>query len=359
MTSPAASPSPVGRRLRAAVLGATGSVGQRFVQLLDRHPWFELIELAASERSAGRPYGEVVDWVLPGAAPPAAADLRVGEVDGPLEAEVVFSALDASLAGPLEERRAREGRLVVSNASSHRMDRDVPLLVPEVNADHLELLARQDLGRGALVANPNCTTAGLVLALAPLARAFGLRRVFVTTLQAVSGAGLAGPRALDLVDNLLPHIPGEEEKVERETRRILGHLTDAGVEPADVGLSAHCTRVPVLDGHTLCASVELGRRAPPADLRAAWETFRGPPQELALPSAPTHPVVVLEDPDAPQPRRHRDLERGMATLVGRLRPCPLLDARFTLLSHNTIRGAAGGALLAAELVIAQGAWRPN
>ena len=341
-----------------AVLGATGSVGQRFVALLGRHPWFRVTSLWASARSAGRVYGEVVRWSLAGSPPASAAELRVrliGDERGEIPEEaLVFSALDASVAGAIETLCAEAGALVVSNAKNHRMDRDVPLVVPEVNADHLELLAHQRFGGGGIVTNPNCSTIGLVLALAPLVRAFGVEAAQVVTLQALSGAGSGGPSALALADNVVPYIEGEEQKLAVEPCKILGQLAAGEVSRSDLVVSATCHRVNVEDGHTLAVSVKLGREASAAELIDAWRGFRGEPQELGLPSAPAHPVLYLDAPDAPQPRLHRDLEGGMAAVLGRLRPCPLMGWKFVALSHNTVRGAAGGALLAAELAVAQG-----
>lgn len=342
------------RRIPVALLGATGSVGQRFVERLAGHPWFELVAVAASPASAGRRYGDVVAWTAPGGPPSRVADLRVGRSDAPVDAPLVFSALRGDVAGPIEERLARSGRLVVTNASSHRLDADVPLIVPEVNPDHLALLERPGRSGGAIVANPNCTTIGLVLALAPLVRAFGVRRVHAVTLQAISGAGRPRPASLDLVDNVSTFIPGEEEKLAHEPAKILGELGEDGVRPATIAISAQCNRVLVRDGHTVCASVELARPAEREAIVEAWSSFRGLPQELRLPSAPRRPVVWLDDPTGPEPRRHRDLERGMAAVVGRLAPCPVLGWRFVALSHNTLRGAAGGAVLVAELLRARG-----
>lgn len=341
-------------RIPVAVLGATGSVGQRMVALLERHPWFELAALCASERSAGRPYGEVVRWLSPEPLPPRAAAMVVREAGADLDLPLVFSALDSDVAGPLERAHAAAGRMVVSNAKNHRMHPAVPLLVPEINADHLALLGAQDFGPGRILTNPNCSTIGLALALAPLHAAFGVERVQVVTMQAVSGAGLSGPTSFELVDNLIPFIAGEEEKLESETLKILGTLEEGRVRPAELVLSAHCNRVPVLDGHTECVSVGLASPASREEILAAWRDFAGAPQRLGLPSAPGRPVLHLQAPDAPQPRLHRSLENGMATVVGRLRPCPLLGWKFVLLTHNTLRGAAGGAILAAELAVAEG-----
>ena len=357
---------PAEGKLPVAVLGATGSVGQRFVGLLADHPWFEPAVLTASERGAGRAYAEAVSWVQAASLPERLGrrELRATEAASVVGCPLVFSALDARVAGPIESELAAAGHLVVTNAGSHRMDPEVPLVVPEVNADHLEAAAGAlAAGRGAILANPNCSTIGLVLALKPLADACGLERVFVTTMQAVSGAGLPGVASMQILDNVVPWIAGEEEKVERETRKILGRREeDGGFVDHPVVVSAQCNRVPVVDGHTLCVSVGLGRRASLDELRAAWEGFAGEPQRFALPSAPARPIhLLLDRPDAPQPRLHRDLERGMAASVGRLRPCPLLDFRFVTLSHNTVRGAAGGALLLAELAAAKGllaGWSP-
>ena len=340
--------------LRVAVAGATGLVGQRFVALLAAHPWFDLEVLTASERSAGRRYGDVVDWRLAEPLPPAIAALTVQPNAAAARCRLVFSALDAAVAGEVERELAAAGAFVVSNAKNFRMHPQVPLVVPEVNPEHLGLLEQQQFGGGAIVTNPNCSTIGLVLALQPLAAAFGVRAVHVVTLQALSGAGIGGPSALAMLDNLIPHIGGEEEKIEQETRKILGRLENGAVRDADIRVSAQCNRVAVLDGHTECVSVELGREVAAAELVAAWRGFRSLPQELGLPSAPRAPIHYRDEIDAPQPRLHRDLERGMATVIGRLQPCAVLHHRFVALSHNTIRGAAGGSILLAELAVARG-----
>ncbi len=339
-------------RAPVAVLGATGSVGQRFVSLLAHHPWFKLAAVTGSPRTAGRAYGEAVRWHLAEPPPAAAARMILAPTGEALAPHLVFSALPTEEAGSAEEHYARAGHLVVTNASNHRMDRDVPLVVPEVNPEHLALAAAQPYGEGRILANPNCSTIGLVLALKALHDAFALRRVHVVTMQAISGAGLPAPGAEPLVDNLLPFIAGEEEKLELETKKIFGTLLAGTIADAAIEISAQCTRVPVVDGHTMCVSVEFERRATSADVLAAWREFRTVPQQLALPSAPAHPVHVLDDPDAPQPLLHRELDGGMATVVGRLRPCPLFDHKFIALSHNTLRGAAGGAILLAELAVA-------
>ncbi len=333
-------------RIPVGVLGSTGAVGQRFCALLAEHPWFEVVWVAASGRSAGKAYGEATRWMLPEPIPPSVASLRVRDA-APSEtgdARIVFSALDASVAGAIEHDFAAAGALVVSNAKSHRMDPDVPLLVPEVNPGQLDLLSRQAFERGGIVTNPNCSTIGLVLALKPLHDLFGVKSARAVTLQAISGAGLPGVAGAAMLDNVIPFIAGEEEKMAAETRKILG----------DVTVTAQCNRVPVLDGHLVCASVELEREASADDVVAAWRDFRAAPQELELPSAPAHPTIYLDEPDAPQPRLHRDLEGGMACTIGRLQPDPLADWRFVALSHNTLRGAAGGAILCAELAVARG-----
>jgi len=341
-------------KIPVGVLGATGSVGQRFVTLLARHPWFEITALTASERSAGRPYGEAVRWMQEEALPRTVARMRVLPTAPPLSPTLLFSALDARAADTAEAKLARAGHFVVSNAKTHRMDPDVPLLVPEVNPQHLDLLTGQDFGAGAVATNPNCSTIGLVLALKPLYDAFGLERIHVVTMQALSGAGVPGVPSLSAIDNLVPYIPGEEDKIETETRKIFGHLVAGKVEPLDIKISAQCTRVAVIDGHTECISVKLGRCAPLDEVAAALEGFTALPQELALPSAPPRPILLTHENDRPQPRLDRGHGAGMAVTVGRLRPCPLFDYKFVALSHNTLRGAAGGSLLVAELALAQG-----
>ena len=345
-------------RIPAVVLGATGLVGQRLVALLARHPWFRLAGVAASERHAGRTYGEVTRWSIEGELPPEAARLTLAEPtpDRWEAPPLVFSALPASEAEEIEPAFARAGSLVFSNASAHRMRPDVPLVIPEVNAEHLAALATQRAANhwpGALVTNPNCSTIGLALSLAPLAR-FGVERVLVTTLQAASGAGYPGVASLDLLDNIIPFIAGEEEKIETETRKILGAWQDGQFVDAPIRLSAQSTRVPVREGHLEAVSVAFTHPPQPEEIIAAWRDFAGPPQRLHLPTAPERPVLYLDAPDRPQPRLDRDAERGMAVTVGRLRPCDVLDYRFFCLSHNTLRGAAGAALLNAELAYARG-----
>ena len=347
---------PRDERIPVAVLGATGSVGQRFVQLLARHPWFRVAELVASERSAGKRYREATDWRINAAMPEQAADLRVRDYGDQLDSPVVFSALPGEVAEEIEQRMAREGRALFSNTSRHRMEPDVPLLIPEVNPDHVAALELQRRNRGwsgFIATNPNCSAIHLVLALKPLQQAFGLESVAVTTMQAVSGAGYPGVPSLDMIDNVVPFIPSEEEKMTEETMKLLGGF-DGAFRPADIVMTAHCNRVPVRDGHTECVSVRLKEPAPPEEVVAEMEAFRGKPQELELPSAPERPVVVRREANRPQPSLDRDDERGMASVVGRVRPCPLLGTKFVVLGHNTVRGAAGASILNAELFKVEG-----
>jgi len=340
-------------RIPVAVLGATGSVGQRFVSLLARHPWFRIHALTASERSAGVPYRQAARWVQQVPIPPEVAEMVVAETRPPIGPRVIFSALDAAVAGPVEAELADRGHLVISNARNHRMDPTVPLLVPEVNPDHLGLLARQRR-EGGIITNPNCSTIGLTMALRPIHDAFGIRSVRVVTLQAVSGAGIPGVSSMEIVDNVIPHISGEEEKLETETLKILGTLGGGGVVPAAIRVAAQCNRVPVVDGHTACVWVELERDWSPAEVREALEGFVGDPQRRALPSAPARPIVVVTGEDHPQPRLHRDAGGGMGVSVGRLRRSAMGELTFVTVSHNTIRGAAGGAILCGELALDMG-----
>jgi len=339
-------------RIRVGILGATGTVGQRFVQLLADHPQFAVTALAGSDRSQGRPYAEACAWRLSGEMPAAARSLVVREPEPPLDCDVVFSSLPADVAGPVETRFARAGYAVLSNSAAHRMDEQVPLLVPEVNPDHLALL--DACGGGFIVTNPNCSTVMIALALAPLATRFGVEAVLVTTLQALSGAGYPGVASLDITDNVVPFIANEEEKIERETRKILGRLNGSRTEPAAFAVSAQCHRVNVVDGHLAAVRVKLGRPAEPAELRETLASFTALPQELRLPTAPAHPILVRDEPDRPQPRLDRDAGRGMSVTVGRIARDAVLGHRFVVLSHNTIRGAAGAAILNAELLLAKG-----
>jgi aspartate-semialdehyde dehydrogenase len=346
----------VADRIPVAVLGATGSVGQRFVQLLEHHPWFRVAEVVASDRSAGKRYREATDWRLDAFMPEDAADLVVQDYDAPLTSPVAFSALPGEVAGEIERRLAREGHAVLSNTSTHRMEPDVPLLIPEVNPEHVAAIKTQQRNRGwsgFIATNPNCSAIHMVLALKPLHQAFGLEAVAVTTMQAVSGAGYPGVASLDMVDNVVPYIGGEEEKMESETKKLLG-CYDGGFRPAEMVVSAQCNRVPVRDGHTECVSVRFAREASLDEVAEAFERFRGKPQELGLPSAPPQPVVVRREANRPQPNLDRDTHRGMSSVVGRIRPCPLLGTKFVVLGHNTIRGAAGASILNAELFKVEG-----
>ena len=339
-----------------AVLGATGAVGQTFVRLLDGHPWFELTEVAASERSLGKSYREAARW-LEGSIPESVARMKLRSCDpADISAPIVFSALGSDVAGEIETAFARAGRFVLSNAKNFRMDADVPLVIPEVNADHLALIPAQRGQRGwtgAIVTNPNCSTVVLSMALAPLRR-FGLRSVLVTTLQAVSGAGYPGVPSLDILGNVVPGIAGEEEKIESETQKILGTLQAGTLAPHPVVVSAQTTRVPVVDGHTETIAVSLEKTPSIEEVIHALRSFRGRPQELGLPSAPADPIVWLDAPDRPQPRLDAERGGGMTVTVGRVRACPVQGVKFVALGHNTIRGAAGAAVLNAELMQADG-----
>ena len=348
----------VKKKWRAGVLGATGIVGQRLVKLLSEHPWFELTEVAASERSSGRTYAEAARWHQETPIPAEARNLVVKGVEPVLNCDFVFSALDSSVAGPVEEDFARAGYPVVSNSKNHRMDPDVPLLIPEVNASHLDAIPVQQKNRGYdsgfIVTNPNCSTAGLVLVLKPLADAFGLERIFVVTLQALSGAGYPGVASIDIQGNVVPFISGEEEKMEAEPQKLLGKWDGTRFIEAGLGISAHCNRVPVLDGHLECVSLGLKKVASLAEVHEALRTFEVDEELGSLPTALRHPVVVVDEENRPQPRRDVEAGGGMAAVVGRIRECPLHDVKLTLLSHNLVRGAAGAALLNAELLAARG-----
>jgi aspartate-semialdehyde dehydrogenase len=344
-------------KISVGILGATGVVGQRFIQMLERHPWFEVAWLAASDRSEGKSYAEAARWRLKTPIPAAVAAMRVSPAIPDGAPRVVFAALDAGIAAELEPRFADAGCAVVSNSSALRMRQDVPLVIPEVNADHIKLIDGQSWRKksgGYVVTNPNCSAIGLVLALAPLQQRFGLDTVMVVTMQAVSGAGYPGVASLDILGNVIPYIAKEEEKMEEETRKLLGQMNGTKVVSATFAMSAQCNRVAVEDGHTESVSIRLRTKAKPEEMIAAWNNFRAEPQELQLPSAPKNPVVYFGAPDRPQPRFDIDLGAGMTTAVGRLRPCGVLDWKFTVLSHNTIRGAAGAAVLNAELLKAKG-----
>ncbi|MBI2550414.1 aspartate-semialdehyde dehydrogenase [Candidatus Woesearchaeota archaeon] len=348
------------QKIKVGILGATRMVGQRFVQLLEGHPWFEVSELAASPESAGKAYEEAVAgrWKTSADLPEYARKMKVKECRPNLDCRLVFSALDASVAGPIEEEFAKAGYAVSSNSRNHRMDSDVPLLIPEVNAEHLELVKKQQQQRkwkGFIVTNPNCSTIHMVLALKPLMDRFGLEKVIVTTMQALSGAGYPGVASMDIIDNVYPYIGMEEEKVQTETLKLLGKPSgnSSRIENAKIAVSAQCNRVNVSDGHTECVSVKLSKSATEKDIIRAFENFN-PLQQLKLPSSPQHPIVVRTEMDRPQPKLDRNLERGMASVVGRIRKCNVLDYKFVVLGHNTIRGAAGAAILNAELMRVKG-----
>ncbi len=343
------------QKISVGILGATGVVGQRFIQMLEHHPWFEVAWLAASDRSAGQAYGDAAKWRLKTPLPDRVRTMKVSNASPDGAPRVIFAALDAGIARELEPQFAAAGCAVVSNSSAFRMEPNVPLIIPEVNADHLALIEKQCWrmqSGGYIVTNSNCSAMGLVLALAPLHRNFGIASVFVTTMQAVSGAGYPGVASLDILGNVIPYIAKEEEKMEEETRKLLGRLDGDHVEQADFTMTAHCNRVAVEDGHTESVSVKLNRKAEPAEIISAFNEF--PPVPQKLPTAPAQPVVYDAAPDRPQPRFDVDRGKGMTVSVGRLRPCGVLDYKFTVLSHNTIRGAAGAALLNAELLKVQG-----
>ena len=356
MTS-AVLPPPGGRRWPVAVLGATGAVGQTFIRLLEGHPWFEIAEVAASERSAGKPYEEAARW-LEGTMPAAVAGMRVLPCDpSAVKSPLVFSALDAAAAGDVEPAFARAGRVVLSNAKNYRMEPDVPLLIPEINAAHLGVLERQRASRGwngAIVTNANCSATVAALALAPLHEAFGLRQLFLATMQAVSGAGYPGVPSLDIIGNVIPYIGDEEPKLERELPKLLGRWQADGIALADFTVSAHTNRVPVEHGHTVCVSASFDRRPSVAEATEAYADWRGAAEVAGLPSAPEVPVLVRHEDARPQPRRDVNAEGGMQVQVGRVRPDNIFHLRFVALGHNTVRGAAGGSVLNAELMAVRG-----
>ena len=343
--------------INVAVLASTGAVGQRFVQLLDAHPWFKVRALTGSGRTAGQRYGDACTWMLPTPMPAWARDMTILPTAPGLDAVICFSGLPTDQAREYEPALAQAGHIVVSNASAHRMWPDVPLLIPEVNADHTALIATQRTARswsGAILTNPNCTATGLTISLRPILDRFGIRRMSAFSMQALSGAGYPGVASLDVLDNVLPYIGNEEEKVETEPQKMLGKRHGGAIEHAAFRTSAHTNRVAVSDGHTVCASLELDTRATPDEVTRVLAEFQPPEIVRSLPSAPAVAIEVRNEPDRPQPRRDRDTGNGMTTVVGRIRRDPLFDIKFVVLSHNTIRGAAGGALLNAELLVAQG-----
>lgn len=340
------------KKFKVGILGATGAVGQKFIEVLDGHPWFEIAVLAASERSAGKRYKEASNWIGSKAIPTSIADMEVVEARPEFDCDLVFSGLDSSVAGEIEADFARAGYPVISNARNYRMQEDVPLLIPEINPDHVALIEQQDWGSdGYVVTNPNCSTVGLVCALRPLVDAFDIESVQVVTMQALSGAGYPGVASLDALGNVVPYIGGEEEKMATEPRKLLGKLVDGRIEPASIRVSAQCNRVPVLDGHMECVSVKFGGSVSADQVRSAFLDFRSPIDDYKLPSAPERLIQVFDDPRFPQPRRHAEHGRGMMVSIGRIRPCEVFDVKFVALVHNTVRGAAGGAVLNAELLI--------
>lgn len=344
-------------KIPIGILGATGVVGQRFVQLLENHPWFEVAWLAASDRSEGKRYDEAMRWRLKSAIPERVAKMTVSSAQPQGAPKIIFAALDASIAAEIEPKFAEAGCAVITNSSALRMKSDVPLVIPEVNPDHIRLIETQNWrakSGGFVVTNPNCSAIGLVVALKPIQERFGIDTVMAVTMQAVSGAGYPGVPSLDILGNVIPYIPKEEEKMEEETRKLLGTLNGKGIVPAEFAMSAQCNRVAVEDGHTESVSIKLKKKASAAEVIAAWEEFAGVPQNEKLPSAPAQAIRYVAATDRPQPRFDVEFGNGMTTTVGRLRPCGVLDWKFTVLSHNTIRGAAGAALLNAELLKIRG-----
>jgi aspartate-semialdehyde dehydrogenase len=346
-------------QIPVAVLGATGSVGQRFMSLLDHHPWFKVVALAASDRSVGRKYSQAARWVLDAPMPEYAKEMIVVPATPDcIDAKIVFSALHTEIANDLEPQFAQAGAAVCSNASSHRRGEDVPLLLPEINAEHIQLIKHQRKNKGwsgCIVTNPNCTSTGLTIALKALDEAFGVKKVFAVSLQALSGAGYPGVPSLDIIDNIIPNVAngGEEEKVEWEPRKMLGKLTENKIELADITFSVHTNRVAVIDGHTVCASVQLDNSVESEAAIQALRDFTARPSARELPSAPRPVIEVRDEADRPQPRLDRLTGKGMTTVVGRVRRDPIFDLRFVVLSHNTIRGAAGASIYNAELLVSE------
>ena len=343
------------QKIEVGILGATGMVGQHFIRFLQGNPWFDLKWLGASDRSSGKKYKDAMTWHL-GVVPDSVADLTVDECKPGHAPRLLFSSMDASVALEIEREFAQAGHVVVSNSRNHRMERDVPLLVPEINPDHLKLVPAQQRARGwkgQIVTNPNCSTIVLTMGLAPL-KQFGITRIVTTTLQAISGAGYPGVASMDIMGNVIPFIGGEEEKMQQETQKIMGEFRGDHIEPLAAKVSAHCNRVAVVDGHTVTVSVEFSSKPAEADLRHAIDSFTALPQQRGLPSAPPRPVIYMEETNRPQPRKDAERERGMAAFVGRLRPCTVLDYKFVVMGHNTVRGAAGAAVLNAELMHSEG-----
>ena len=344
-------------KIPVAILGATGIVGQRFVQLLQNHPWFEITALAASDRSVGRTYREACNWVLVGDPPVDLLDKIVEPLSTNLPARLVFSALPSPIAREAEPQLAQAGYAVCSNASAFRQDPDVPVIIPEVNGDHIKMIdwqARRRGWKGLIVTSPNCTTTGTVMPLKPLDEAFNITRFFATSIQAVSGAGYPGLAFIDMTDNMIPFIKGEEEKIETESLLLLGRVNDHERIPAKIKVSAQANRGAVQHGHTVCLSIEFENKPSVEEAIELLTNYRGPEIAWDLPSAPPRPIIVRSEPDRPQPRRDRDAQNGMAASVGRIRACPIFDIKLVSVIHNAVRGAAGGSILNAELLVAGG-----
>lgn len=352
------------KKYSVGILGATGMVGQRYIQLLEEHPWFEVTWLAASDRSSGKTYGEAAKWRLDTPLPERIAKMAVSPAEPEGAPKIIFASVDAAIAREMEPKFAAAGCAVISNSSAFRMAPNVPLVLPEVNADHLRMIEEQPSRKesgGFIVTNSNCSAMGLVLALKPIEERFGIEQIFVTTMQAVSGAGYPGVASMDILDNVIPFIGGEEEKMETETLKLLGRLEGHAVAPLAAKMTAHCNRVAVVDGHTECVSLKLGkklgREIRREDILGAWKDFR-PLAGLGLPFSPEQPIEWREQNDRPQPRLDRNRGKGMTVTVGRLRPCNVLDWKFVLLSHNTVRGAAGATILNAEMLASLGKLEP-
>jgi len=345
------------KKIPVAVLGATGAVGQRFVQLLEDHPWFEVAAITGSKRTSGRKYGQVCQWGLDGDPPSSISEMSVRDSEPNLPASLVFSALPAKIAHEVEPRFAQAGYIVCSNASAYRQEPGVPLMIPEVNADHVAMIAEQrtqNNWRGFIVTSPNCTTSGLAMTLKPLDQAFGLHQVLVTTMQAVSGAGYPGVSYMDIAGNIIPYIDGEEEKIKQETCLLLGTMQGSRRIPAEIDISAQANRVAVMDGHTLSIAAKFERKPAPDDAAQVLAEFSASRDLSSLPSAPERPIYVREQPSRPQPRRDRNIDNGMAITVGRIQACSVLDLRLVSVVHNTLRGAASGSILNAELLVMKG-----
>jgi aspartate-semialdehyde dehydrogenase len=341
-------------KIPVAILGATGSVGQKFIQLLINHPWFEIKELAASETSAGKKYKDAVEWFVSDEIPEQVANIEVKKCEPDLDCKVAFSGLDSNIAGEVETAFANKGYKVISNSRNHRMDEDVPLLIPEINPDHIELIKKQKYGDGFIVTNPNCSTIGMTLALKPIIDDFGISDINVVTMQAISGAGNPKKVELNIDDNVIPWIKGEEEKMETEPLKIFGTLNNEKIHFNEMNISAQCNRVNVTDGHLEAVQIRLKKQVDKKDIIDSWNNFSSEPQKLELPTAPKKPIHYFDEDAFPQPKIHRNIENGMAAATGRLRPDKFFDFKFVVLSHNTVRGAAGGAILCAELLKAKG-----